>query len=463
MTSANPSDAISPGPGETTVEICARPPHTSYLAVDYQGRRPPVALFADLEMIGWQPPVASPPPKAAIDWDTPDPATGERFTVRDYQVTGAIVEPPRGSGPRGTWTPHEGDAFLRALHGVLRRHGVALAGDAVDPSLPPPPSAPPPPKAARTTLRTRARDLAAAAAPPPDAPSGTETSIGALSTVMAIPDGGYLQLAGTTAPARVPAVEDALRELGVRFSLASVQEDTIQTFRGSQTTVPVERFLVEALAPAALAAAAIDLFADHDISAKIDILTASAAQERLRAAVEAEAAEEEDDEDDELTLISRAHPCVHLIVDPARIEAVARAVDQLGLQHWQRTPTEVDAMTSFRGSQTVTRRPAMAFEVWSPPQHAVRVLAELASAAGLDPARQPERAFLTEPVAAASTPEPAGEADPRDPPTAADESDGELELDELAALDGLTPTAPPPLVSRVRKQSDSGDEVLIPR
>ena len=110
---------------DVTVEQCQRPPHpTVWLEVAYWGTTPPAGLFADLEMIGWQPPVAAAPPASAIDWEAPDPATGERFTLRPWRVEGAVVEPPRGSGPRGHWTTADRDAFLLPLHGVLRRHGL---------------------------------------------------------------------------------------------------------------------------------------------------------------------------------------------------------------------------------------------------------------------------------------------------------------------------------------------------
>ncbi len=130
-----------------TVEICARPPHTAFLVVSYNGKTPPADLFADLEMLGWKPPAVAPPPKIAIDWDTPDEATGARYTVRDYLVEGAVVEPPAGSGPRGSWARGERTLLLAPLDRVLTRHQVhvidrigGLERRESAPTLPPPPA-----------------------------------------------------------------------------------------------------------------------------------------------------------------------------------------------------------------------------------------------------------------------------------------------------------------------------------
>ncbi len=97
---------------------------TVWLEVGYDGHQPPHDLFADLTMIGWRVPPTPPPPRAAIDWSTPDPATGERYTVQSWRVEGQQVEPPAGTGPRGAWLAAEAPAFLVALNGVLDRHGL---------------------------------------------------------------------------------------------------------------------------------------------------------------------------------------------------------------------------------------------------------------------------------------------------------------------------------------------------
>jgi len=49
--------------------------------VQYQVLAPPDTLFRSLEAIGWRIPPPGPRPKEAIDWSTPDPATGEAFTI----------------------------------------------------------------------------------------------------------------------------------------------------------------------------------------------------------------------------------------------------------------------------------------------------------------------------------------------------------------------------------------------
>lgn len=110
---------------ETSVAIKkARVTHTLTLEVSYPGLEPPVALFSDLEMIGWKVPPPVPPPATAIDWTTPNPVTGERFTITEYLVEAAVVEPPAGSGRHGAWTDGERPAFERSLRGVLARHGL---------------------------------------------------------------------------------------------------------------------------------------------------------------------------------------------------------------------------------------------------------------------------------------------------------------------------------------------------
>jgi hypothetical protein len=110
----------------TKVMLQSRPGTESvWLEVTYDGTDPPRALFDDLEMIGWTTPTTPPPPRTAIDWTTPDPSTGERYTLRSWLVEAALVEPPAGSGPRGAWTAEERPAYLLALDGVLRRHALS--------------------------------------------------------------------------------------------------------------------------------------------------------------------------------------------------------------------------------------------------------------------------------------------------------------------------------------------------
>lgn len=174
-----------------TVTVRTRPGQpTVWLEVAYDGLEPPRALFADLEMIGWCPPVPASPPHSAIDWSTPNPCTGDRFTIRNWRVEGQIIEPPPGSGPRGAWTAAERGAFLRAADGVLRRYGIhVLTAETGSLSAPPtsdettrsdppaqsPPSAPanPAPQRLRPGRRAQAgrRRLRTAAQPRADRPA----------------------------------------------------------------------------------------------------------------------------------------------------------------------------------------------------------------------------------------------------------------------------------------------------
>jgi hypothetical protein len=136
-----------------TVEIKSKASSpTAWLEVTYSGLVPPVSLFDDLAMVGWAPLPIPPPPASAIDWTRPDPSTGQQFTIEDYLVEGARVEPPRGSGPLGRWTDADRRAHFAVLEGVLRRHGLldqVREGAPARPSTTPPstaqPSPPPPP------------------------------------------------------------------------------------------------------------------------------------------------------------------------------------------------------------------------------------------------------------------------------------------------------------------------------
>ena len=74
---------------ETIVELRTRGRGSSqqaWLEVSFAGLHPPVQLFDDLSMVGWTTPPIPPPPASAIDWTTPDPSTGQSFTLKDYQT-----------------------------------------------------------------------------------------------------------------------------------------------------------------------------------------------------------------------------------------------------------------------------------------------------------------------------------------------------------------------------------------
>ena len=88
------------------------------VVIDYRGDQPPVALFEQLREHGWLTPAPAPPPAAAIDWSTPDPESGRRWSVRPFSVTGAMAVP----GPNAS-----ASALTREfLVGMLLKLGLQL-------------------------------------------------------------------------------------------------------------------------------------------------------------------------------------------------------------------------------------------------------------------------------------------------------------------------------------------------
>jgi hypothetical protein len=68
------------------------------LEVVYDGTKPPIGLFDALVAAGWSQPVAAPPPRSAIDWATPDPAAGTRYTIAPYRAVSRVALPPDRNG-----------------------------------------------------------------------------------------------------------------------------------------------------------------------------------------------------------------------------------------------------------------------------------------------------------------------------------------------------------------------------
>lgn len=217
------------------VNLQCRPPATTvWLEVSYEGTDPPVDLFADLAMIGWHPPAPASPPASAIDWAADDLAPGERFRIRPWRVTGALVEPPHGSARRGGWTPGEREAFLVPLAGVLRRHGLAdgvvgLPSAGGHPPAQKPGSPLPPPPAAATD-------------PPPAEPAATpEPGSTVVVTAVVAPASRHLEVA------------EALGPLAVPFHFAEVQRMVTSSYRGSTFETPTTVLQMQALVAAATA------------------------------------------------------------------------------------------------------------------------------------------------------------------------------------------------------------------
>lgn len=469
--------------GVPAVEICARPPHTAFLVVGYDGLRPPAALFDDLAMIGWTPPTPAPPPRDAIDWDTPNLETGERFTVRSYRVDGAVVEPPAGSGPRGSWNPLEGDAFLRALHGVLRRHGVAPTGTpragtegaggagamaSRPPGAPPPPGStaaePPQNEPTRPRRRTTLRSLGAMFTNEEGADSGApgedrDAALDRLALLLTVPEDGAVALRASIDPARFPALDGELTALEVRSWSTEEAHEVLQHYRASQVSTTVTRVAVTALAGSATAADAVAAFEHAGAPPAVEVLDPDAVAE-LEESMASRApapAPDPDEADGEWALVRQRCSCARVVVEPGAVEAVIAVMRRLGLRHAERSADTIETTARYRGNAHVQRRPAVRFDVWVPPVHAHQVWTELCRAGGIDPAEPGERASLIELA-----------ADPDDHGPVA-KGDAEALVIEAARPDDPTTAAEP--VARleprrtpeVSRRSDTGDEVLTRR
>ncbi|WP_334144787.1 hypothetical protein [Rhabdothermincola sp.] len=209
-----------------TVTVRTRPGQpTVWLEVAYDGLEPPSALFADLEMIGWRPPAPASPPRSAIDWSTPNPRTGERFTIRNWRVERQIIEPPPGSGPRGAWTVAERGAFLRAAEGVLRRHGVyALSAEAASLLSPPTTDQPTRPSPAPPAATAPNEDATGAEAPTRTEGQRGRQQAGAADALVTI----------IVEPVRRVAVSTLLAERGLEGTWSAATVTVRHRYRGSE-------------------------------------------------------------------------------------------------------------------------------------------------------------------------------------------------------------------------------------
>ncbi len=401
--------------------------------MSYNGKTPPVDLFADLEMLGWKPPAVAPPPKIAIDWDTPDEVTGARFTVRDYLVEGAVVEPPAGSGPRGSWAPGERTLLLAPLDRVLVRHDVhvvdrigGLERRASAPTLPPPPA---------PTVASAAAPSPAATGPEPVVPSGW--------AARDLPEGTTVLVEALPPPPQIAVLDRQLTDLDVGVSFTTEEYTAHQSFRGSSVPTTAIRCRLTALVPPAMMDEVLAILATSGVEAEVRILTPDESEAML-----ADATEEDSDEQ---ALVQASHPCVHIIVDPPMVEAVTDEIARLGLLSWQRVSAEIRSVGVFRGSQNITVRPAAGFEIWVPPAHVDAVAQQLASVARVD-ANNPDRCWITDP-------------EPPDPePAAAEETMAAM---EAPVLDAPEPTPPPARAAALpatdRVPSGNRDRVLTQR
>jgi hypothetical protein len=232
-----------------TVEIKAKASNRStWIEVTYSGLEPPMALFEDLAMVGWVPPAIPPPPASAIDWNRPDPNTGQTFTIADYLVERAVIDSPRGSGPLGRWTEADRRAHFSVLDGVLKRHdlldqvkdGRAARAEPVA-VLPVP--APPPPV-----------PLAGPRVAPVTPPDTEPTARPAGEPVEGPPAPGTVRISTTVTPASEAAMATALATIGVRsLTFTPVHRTIVHRYRGAESEQRVlDHLQLDALTTTAL-------------------------------------------------------------------------------------------------------------------------------------------------------------------------------------------------------------------
>jgi hypothetical protein len=334
-----------------------------WLEVTYQGLAPPTDLFADLALVGWVPPTPAPPPHEAIDWSTPDEVTGERFTLRDYTVAAAVVQPPAGSAGRGTWTDAERAAHLAALRRVLDRHaGVELDDPAalVRPPAPPAPGLPPPP--APIASAPTAADA------PPFTPSPGATAVLVTAPIK---------------PSLAPRAEDLLVALGVTVVFDSQERVRTERYRGATYETTVTELHLAAIAP----------------PDRLDAVAAGLVGLGLRltyaevdgADLAPDGGPEPHQEPGPDEAVAPAAPvgregdlaCVVALADPRRGDAVAGVIRSLGLVDASVRPTTRIEVSTYRGSRSEREVPSLRVEARVPQPHARLVANHLAEAAHL--------------------------------------------------------------------------------
>jgi hypothetical protein len=380
-----------------TIEVTVRSragQATAWLEVAYDGLTPPEDLFDDLRMIGWRPPSAASPPRSAIDWDTPDPTTGTRFTVRNWRVEGQVVEPPAGSASRGAWTPAERRPFLVTLDGVLRRHGVfALSAELG--TLPPPPAASPPAPPAPSPPP-------AAVAPP--TPAGVPAPIQDPTPASTRGD-AVVCLVTEVDDASAAAAAGVADHLGLAHRLVRVSHTTTQAYRGStyESTVPV--LLLEVRTPVTVAQLVVERLQALGLHPSED--------PRLPATAGGGGGDPTELDGDEPPF---GDAVISLVVDPARRRLVDEELTQLGLAwaDWGAATRQV--VQRYRGSEYLADAPALRVTVTVPPLQATAVARALALAAGVDADDPSACTILRPPVPEPTGDEPTGDDRPRGEP-----------------------------------------------
>lgn len=362
------------------------------LEVTYEGLAAPIDFFADLALIGWRAPTVAPPPHEAIDWSRPNEVTGERFTLRDYTVTGAVVQPPAGTGSRGIWTDAERASNVAALTRVLDRHPTIEVDDPaglVRPiaTLPPPPA----PVVAQPT------------------PSNPPAAAAPASSVLA-GHGTATLITAPVKPSLAPRVEDALVALGVTTVFDNRERVTTERYRGASYETTVTQLHVAAVVPREQLDTVVSLLegmglnlsfaavADAEVTrepagttpgdsnltrpaptllAPIHLAATDPAPDGSTTSVEPEP----DRGDAALEPAGLAR--VVAVADPLCATSINEVISALGLTDAQVTETIRTELLRYRGKQTERQITAIQVEIRVPEPHARLVLTHLAAATHL--------------------------------------------------------------------------------
>jgi hypothetical protein len=200
------------------------------IEVVYDGRTPPHELFANWADLGWTPPTPALPPRDAIDWSTPDPVHGRRYTLRSFRAVGHAVVPAGAPDP------------ARMVDGALaaaRRLGYGVDGVA-------------------STTGPDSDALPAESTPAPEqAPAGEPTGLVCITT--------------SQPPHAAPGLEARARDLGGRVHSHEVVTTRDVTYRGSTNTITTRVVELEIVIDRSEVSLVLDAASPHSV-APIDVV-----------------------------------------------------------------------------------------------------------------------------------------------------------------------------------------------